>query len=334
MSRDHYRLEDFIGDPSFRAWVNREPGAEENDWKAWLAAHPEKEALVQAAAEMIGGVTLAQPVITQGEEDAAWQRLQQKLAPPRRRVIMPHRRLYQVAAALLVLLAVGGVAWYGVFRPAPVVYATHYGEVRDVRLPDGTHVSLNGNSELTVDERAWAQGVRSVALEGEAFFEVTKQQRAGVPVKFVVHTPQVAVEVLGTEFDVRQRAERTRVVLESGQVRLTLKKDLETTTPLLMAPGDLVEYNGRQAPQQRVVQARRFRAWKEHMLVFENTPLAEVVEILEQDYGLDVTVSNPELLHKTLTGTAPTQEVDQLLTSLARIFDIQWRRQGNHVYLE
>jgi transmembrane sensor len=100
------------------------------------------------------------------------------------------------------------------------MYATGPGEILDFSLPDGTEVFLNANSVLTIPEGGWKDGARTVTLEGEAYFSVTKQadKRA-----FIVRTTDTDVRVLGTRFNVRERRGSTRIFLEEGSVRVGWK---------------------------------------------------------------------------------------------------------------
>lgn len=86
------------------------------------------------------------------------------------------------------------------------MYATQYGEQRVVELPDHSVVSLNANSTLRF-RNDWSQAntLREVWLDGEAFFSVQKQEGAAGPAKFIVHTNDLDVEVLGTRFNVSNR---------------------------------------------------------------------------------------------------------------------------------
>lgn len=104
-------------------------------------------------------------------------------------------------------------------------------------LPDHSRVTLNANSRVTYYEETHPQPVREVFLEGEAFFSVVHQERAS-PVPFIVRTPDLTVQVLGTEFNVNTRRGRTQVVLDDGQIELQLPSEQKAA----MKPGDLVEY--------------------------------------------------------------------------------------------
>jgi ferric-dicitrate binding protein FerR (iron transport regulator) len=102
-------------------------------------------------------------------------------------------------------------------------------------------VLLNANSQLRTPARWPAGARREVWLEGEAFFQVTKKGAApggGTDgARFVVHTGQVDVAVLGTRFNVTNRRGQTTVTLNEGKVKLE-EGDLDGA--VIMEPGELV----------------------------------------------------------------------------------------------
>jgi ferric-dicitrate binding protein FerR (iron transport regulator) len=135
-----------------------------------------------------------------------------------------------------------------------IQYATNRGEQQKITLPDGSVVFLNERSTLAYTDN-WSKGAdREVQLQGEAYFQVEEKVYSGQKVKFMVVTRDVTVEVVGTEFNVNDRKQGTRVFLNEGRVRLSLKNLGEIIN---MVPGDLVQYDAatgqvdNRRPQQR-----------------------------------------------------------------------------------
>jgi len=135
-----------------------------------------------------------------------------------------------------------------------IQYVTNRGEQQKITLPDESVVYLNERSTLAYTDN-WSKGAdREVRLQGEAFFQVEEKVYSGEKVKFMVVTNDVTVEVVGTEFNVNDRQQGTKVFLNSGRVRLSLKNLGEIIN---MAPGDMVQYDAatgqvdNRRPQQR-----------------------------------------------------------------------------------
>ncbi len=82
--------------------------------------------------------------------------------------------VWKVAAAFIGMLFLAGIGWwYYDYEIRTALYATTFGEVKNITLPDGTGVVLNANSSLRVSDNTSEDSVREVWLEGEAFFSVT-----------------------------------------------------------------------------------------------------------------------------------------------------------------
>ncbi len=255
-----------------------------------------------------------------------WMAIHQGMGTSKAR-ILSFRRV-AVAASVVVLLAALG--YWLLPGPAPrVTHRTGYGQTRAVALPDGSRVVLNGNSALSFPARWSTGGPREVWLDGEAFFAVSHRPDGQ---KFVVTTPgKLRVEVLGTQFNVYQRQQKTKVSLNAGAVRLHIGP-AGGSSPLLMQPDELVEFDGRlERLTRKKVNAEMISSWKTKKLIFENTSLREVTQLLRDTYGLTATVSDPSLLEERFSGTVPNENLDVLLDGLAGLFDLQISRRGNTI---
>ena len=117
--------------------------------------------------------------------------------------------VWSVAAAVLLMLVS-----YFVFFTGSKTFETGFGEVAEELLPDGSKVQVNARTTLSYSEGSWEED-RSVSLEGEAFFEVTKGSA------FTVASPYGEVMVLGTQFNVYARKDIFEVRCFEGKVKVT-----------------------------------------------------------------------------------------------------------------
>lgn len=247
-------------------------------------------------------------------------------APPRRIRANWHRWL---AAAIILMI---GLSSY-FFRNTILMktYATGYGQTQAINLPDGSRVKLNTNSRLQVPRFGFGRNSRQVLLKGEAHFSVvhtTDHKR------FVVQTdPAFQVEVLGTEFNVFSRPRETKVVLLRGKVNLHVGQ--ENRKLLTMEPGDMVTMHKKTAALQvkKVAQPENYAAWRQNRFVFENTSLEEITYMLQENYGLVVELSGPDLPNRTLSGSFKAETADELLLGISEVLEINVNRQNNHVML-
>ena len=162
-------------------------------------------------------------------------------------------------------------------------------------LSDGTRVWMNARSRL-VYPVAFGD-TREVELEGEAYFEVTRDENR----PFIVHAGQVAVKVLGTEFNVSNYPENEDVqtTLIKGKVQVTLSENMDGYT---LHPGEQVVYN-KESGEVTVanVDVSYVTAWREGRLRFRDRPLKEIMDFISRWYDVDV-VYEDEVVKNYLFG--------------------------------
>lgn len=189
-----------------------------------------------------------------------------------------------------------------------VEVATLQGEKKMVVLPDSSHVWLNALTKIRYDAK-FVKDQRKVYLEGEAYFEVTKN-----PSKpFVIEAGNSITTVLGTAFNLRARKGETTVVVSvsEGKVAFTgklMKKDVK------LLPGDkgILDFEKKQVEQVKNPDPN-FLAWKTGKLTFKNTPLSEVVSKLSDVYGRSVMVEDANKADIPFTSTFDHQSLQDVL---------------------
>lgn len=125
-----------------------------------------------------------------------------------------HRGLWAVGtAAAIVVIAVAAIGLHFLtLRPVVQDFATHHGEIRHLRLTDGTFVQLDSDSAISV---RFGRASRTVTIEsGQAYFDVAADSKR----PFRVKAGNSLIQDIGTAFDVYRRVSDTRVVVSSGRV--------------------------------------------------------------------------------------------------------------------
>jgi transmembrane sensor len=344
MPYQSYSAIDFAMDKSFRAWILQKDEATNTFWNAWLAEHPEKISEVEEAKALVimmhpRGMELSERDLLAMQQVIEMQTQEE---PPARNPAqgseyrhvefrpVATRTWYRLAAGLIGLLILCGV-YVWLTNTSDLVLRTRYGETATITLPDKSTVTLNGNSSLRYPRNWRADKPREVWLEGEAYFSVIHQVNHQL---FTVHTTDALnVQVLGTQFNVASREGITQVVLSSGKVMLDIPgraAGTGTRESLLMLPGDLVEFDAAKAQYaKRQVDTQHYLAWKDNILMFDKTSLSEIARTLQQTYGLQVTIKDSSLRDETFTGSVPSQDVDIILTGLAKTFDLKITRSAD-----
>jgi ferric-dicitrate binding protein FerR (iron transport regulator) len=236
------------------------------------------------------------------------------------KVIPLYRRWYSLAAAVSAILLVA--AWWFLLQPSQSeFYQTAYGETQTIALNDGSLITLNANSTLKV---AANHDIREVWLQGEAFFEIEEvfaddgEQEEYELVKFIVHTRELDVVVVGTSFNVQNWDDKTQVVLNSGKVWLEAE-----TEKLVMEPGEVAELTSEgQVIKTSVANPDAYSAWKENKLVCRNTTLAEIAEVIYHRFGYSAEFAEDSIKSLSITGTLPLHQLSLLTETLQESLNI------------
>ncbi len=327
-----YDAEDFAADEGFIAWVKNPTEENQHFWKSWLASNPEKEETILQARKMVASIDFHQYPKNEVSFQKIWYQIQanksgasQKISRTGKVISLKH--WYGIAASLLLLMAVG----FGIHQYLqPKTYVTGFQEKQEILLPDGSLVYLNANSTLRLASDWEIQ--REVWLEGEAFFEIEKME-AGQQMgsRFIVHTRDVAVEVLGTEFNVQQRREKTQVVLSSGKVKLNIP---ELQKEVLMVPGEMVALTDSEGLIKKRVEPEAYSAWKDNKLVFDNVSLHDIAMLLEENYGYAVEIQPQSLGEKRFKGSSPADNLNVLFVSLEATFDVSISKEKKTILIK
>lgn len=200
------------------------------------------------------------------------------------------------------------------------------GAENTVILADGTMVHLNAGSKLTYPVR-FAGGRRMVALEGEAYFEVTKDEEH----PFVVRTPFGEINVLGTSFNVNAYtdAKTCYATLVSGKVSYTASSK-ETVTLL---PGEQAVATGGRI-EKRTVDVEEYIGWMKGVYTFNNRSLEEIMKTFERWYDVRIYYETPALRELTYSGNLKRYStINTFLDALEITGDIYYRINGRNILI-
>jgi ferric-dicitrate binding protein FerR (iron transport regulator) len=252
-------------------------------------------------------------------------KIYQKIGKEEKRI--PHQPFLQYwVAATISLLLLSSLTWF-MLQPKMVEVETAFGETREIELNDGSIVFLNANSSLSYAP----DQPREIWLRGEGFFEV---QHTTDDAPFKVHTVDLVVNVLGTEFNVNTRRKKTDVVLNTGKVRLDLPEHNKERS-MLMEPGDKVSYSQEKDKiEKKVVNPELYSSWRKGTVVFDHTPLREIFQLIEDTYGLSVEIQDQKLLDKEMNAQDVIRDLDVMMTLIEKTFAINLIKVDNKIYLE
>lgn len=196
-----------------------------------------------------------------------------------------------------------------------------------VVLADGTTVHLNAGSKLTYPVR-FAGKRRTVVLQGEAYFEVTKDENR----PFVVQTHLGEVTVLGTEFNVNAYADANvcYTTLVRGKVSFSASNSGESVTLL---PGEQAVASAGSV-EKRAVDLDEYVGWVDGIYTFNNRTLGEIMQTFERWYDIQVYYDTPDLRNMTYSGNLKRYgTINSFLDALELTGDLDYKITGRNILI-
>lgn len=225
-------------------------------------------------------------------------------------------------------------------------------ERKIVFLLDGTKVTMNGNTTLTVDSN-FGMNTRLVKLDGEAFFDVQHDKRA----PFIVQLKDFRIRVLGTMFNVRSYSgdSNSETALVKGKVEI---EENESHHKLFLKPYEkaILPNSGIQKP---VVQADEKSdskpsvpivikpltistdgvsisetAWMQNRLEINDESFLELKNKMERWYSVSIRFDDEEVKQLRFTATFEKENIDQALKAMQLSYPFKYTKKHNLIMIE
>jgi len=229
--------------------------------------------------------------------------------------------LQRIAAVLFIPVLLAGVWYYQkqnqLRKDLSVLMVsqeinTQPGTRTHLFLPDSTEVWLNSCSSLHFPS-AFAGNERRISLEGEAIFKVYKNKKK----PFIVSTSGMEVEAVGTEFNVSAYSGDLKfsTTLAEGKVKITDR--IKSDEVMFLEPGAQLNYNTiNKTYQAEAVRVQDVIAWRDGVLIFNETPFYEVAAKLGRWFNADIQINDPSITNYRFTGTFTSESLDQVMELL------------------
>ena len=195
-----------------------------------------------------------------------------------------------------------------------------------IKLDDGTKVWVNAETKLKYPV-VFVGDRREVVLEGEAFFDVAKNEKP-----FIVKTSFGDVRVLGTAFGISAYASEPEsyTTLVRGKVSV----EREGGKPVVILPGEQVVTSKDGKMMKQKVDVEEFVGWKDGIYVFKEKSLGEIMKTLERWYNISVDFQDKSLVDLPFTGNLKRyDDINVFFDALTRTGDMKYRVKGNQVIL-
>lgn len=263
--------------------------------------------------------------LNERRQKVIWNRIERRLHHLHSSAWTVVWRFAKMAAVILLPVFILTSVWLyfrvSTYYPGNVVLNTGQGERVNVSLPDGSQVYMNAESRLSYDAGQFGRRRREMSFAGEGFFEIARDTKH--PFNILVN--QLNVKVLGTKFNLKTRS-RNRTVelaLVEGKVELSSKKNGHQVTlqsgqkaVFHLSDGHIVIHDAATTIQDET-------AWKRNEFVFRGKPLNEVIQALEDYYGVNLVLSSRINPHHLFTGTLTSENLAEDIAILEKLYRLR-----------
>ncbi len=239
------------------------------------------------------------------------------------------KTVYRIAAILILAFSVFGAYYlyttnnkdHQMQAMATFEYVVNTGVKGIVNLPDGSKVWLNSSSSIKCPEK-FGTDKREIELEGEGYFKIAHDKNWPMYVKT---SKGITIKVTGTEFNLSSYSndDKLIVTLVSGKISLLNDKDEKEIN---VNPSEEVVITGSNISKlNKNANVEYNTAWKNGLLLFDNTPMDEVIKKMERWYGVSVNVEDPSILEYRFTANFKSESISQVLDILKLSSNIQYQ---------
>lgn len=344
------KVEYLLTNPEFVRWVRIPDKDLDTYWKNWMDANPDRIEDLKSAREIIEGIQFKEVLPKSGMKDEVLANILRETDAIEKSKSHSYKKkhslidwfsqisqIYKVAAILIFAMAIYLPGYLykkglmGEVEMDQVIWiekSTAMGEKLSITLPDGSKVWLNSGSRLEFPEK-FSETERFMSITGEAYFEVKKDSLR----PFRVEADGFVTTALGTSFNINTKnSSLLKISLVSGKVSIDKTEDPEK---VLLIPGQEFQFD-KTMNDKRVTNFNldKILAWKDGKIIFENSSLTQVVQILEDWYGVEFTLINPEKANWKFSGEYQNQILDNLLNSISYIENFEYQINGKNVELK
>ncbi len=307
----------------FKDWLTSP--ATQTEVESWLSGH-------WAISPEIDSTALIETVFQQIQE-------YEKLNSARQRISLKAIvNMYQRIAAFLLLPVLGLGIWFGVNqyqRTSGQLTETiaPRGQKSQIVLSDGTKIWLNSDTKIKYPG-VFSKSERDIYLEGEAFFEVSKNPHQ----PFIVHTSGVSVKVLGTKFNVRAYSDENQIEtsLFEGKIDLLYSGTKASgVKEKYVTPGESFVYS---KTNQELVPNKfpgeEIDGWKKNQLIFKDDTFNNLVRKVERWYDVKVLYNEKLFSDRRLTVELYEGErLDRLMEIISLTLSVDYKYEKGTVIL-
>jgi transmembrane sensor len=286
---------------------------EQSSFDKWLSNEANQKEFTETERIWKDSLKLKKEIST--DVDAEWKRFLVLKEEDGSKKGKSRKLLYysvSIAASIILLFTIGFI-----FKNTSekIIIVESKASVMELSLPDNSKVILNKNSVLKYS-KSFGEKDRNTELQGEAMFMVEKMN-----IPFIVATNSgIEAKVLGTKFNIIDNKELIELNVIEGLVEFGNRIDNQLVK---VAKNEKAEFNLAESKIEKMDIGVNDFAWYSHKLVFNNTPMHEVISTLEEYYNTQISI--PESIsNQGFTGKFNNQEIQEVADVIAVSFQLEF----------
>ncbi len=343
-NKNYNRVEDLINDDSFVGWVI-DPSSN-CKWNDWQLLDANNKILATKAKEIISGFTVKEEIVDSKDIDLYLKELKANLKASSIETLDDNnislynsnvKSYYGWAASIVILIVAGALLYLNYFNEgdASAIYqevmvekVVPRGQKLTVTLDDGSTVILNSESKIRYSKDF--ANKREVFLEGEAFFEVTKN-----PDKpFNIQSGDVTTTVLGTSFNIKAypNEDVVQVVVASGNVKVNYLSKVDNEKYLGSDEMVHIEKKSGEIKKEKV-NLKEYISWKSNVIYFKDADFKEISSVLEKWYNVKFIYNKAPDVEK-FNGIFKGKSLEGVLDGISFSAGFNFHIEEKNVYIE
>lgn len=273
--------------------------------------------------------------IVSAETEQQWQRFRGIISMPNVKPVKKQTTFmrYKLAAAAVALIVVSSLTTilFGSIGSKEEIYYTCVapsGGKAEVVLPDGSHVWLNAESKL-VYSSSFNKGNRRVGLNGEGYFEITKEPNGE---KFIVNTNGYDVVVHGTKFNVLAYTDDPVITTTLFEGSVCIDRSNES---IMMVPGEKVTLDKSSGTLTKSKTSNKANAWVYNNTEYDSITLADLAKVLSRRFDVNISIESEKLRNERFAiSLNNSEDLEGIMSGLKKIIPIKTVRKGRSIQIE
>lgn len=245
--------------------------------------------------------------------------------------ILTQSKFIRAAAAILIMVGAAYLMTNIFLKKEPALVHITSNNIQELTLSDGTKVTLDTGTSFEYPENFSEAENREVKLNGEAYFEVARNEEA----PFIVHANDGLIKVLGTKFNIRAWEKSKEVIVAVAEGKVSLQKEAAQEKSVVLTEGKMSRLTKEGELTEPIdVDLSQYMSWLNRELYFQNTPLIDIIEQLERWNNTNIELQDSTLSKNRITVFIENKPLEENLKMICMLMNLKYEIKGDSVKLK